>query len=78
VKLPVVLVVVAMVAGTVAAQSTTPSLRVGTLPATIAIDGQLTEVAWQSADAIERVAGDLRALGTPRARAASESREPWT
>src|SRR5437867_13239213 len=30
-----------------------PSLRVGRLPADIAIDGRLTELAWESAEAIE-------------------------
>ena len=37
----------------VAAQSGTPSLRAGAISAPIVIDGQLSEAAWESADAIE-------------------------
>jgi len=49
----VILVCVVTAAATAAAQSSRPSLRVGALPPIMVIDGELTEAAWQSADAIE-------------------------
>jgi hypothetical protein len=65
VRTVVILVVVALTTGAAAAQSTTPSLRVAALPATIAIDGQLTEAAWQSADAIDDFRQTDPAEGAP-------------
>jgi hypothetical protein len=48
------IVFLANAAGTATAQDAAPpSLRAGTVPANIAIDGRLTEPAWESAEAIE-------------------------
>jgi hypothetical protein len=41
------------IAGPASAQTAAPTLRVSTLPPTVAIDGRLTEAAWESADVIE-------------------------
>ena len=45
--------IVAAVGTTAAAQDGPPSLRAGSLPANVVIDGRLTEAVWETADAIE-------------------------